>query len=194
MRAAILAAFLLAGCSNGLVGEGSFTRDAADQIIPAETPAERGLRACLATSVVSELITYRLQWFPSTVEERSDGRAAMETMLKTVQKVRSGMDPTLQDPFWVETEMFYVIFGLVHSVEGTLTDSVLETVGDALTGQVGDLLSTMRVRAGQVALANFMIEDIQRYFKQENAGDADWLEHGWAMCESRVKSNITKLE
>ncbi|HEX9768460.1 MAG TPA: hypothetical protein VGA50_04715 [Kiloniellales bacterium] len=190
----LIGAFLLSGCATGgLLGQDSVSREAADRLIPAETVAERGLRACLVTTVVSELMTYRVVWFGGTPDEKAQARAAMETMLAAVTLVR-GVPGAPVEPFWFETEMFYVIVGLVHGLEGTVKDQVLETVATALTGRVGGLVSTLRVRAGQAALAAVMVEDIQRFFQAEDKGTAEWLDRGWELCEGRVRTNIAKVQ
>lgn len=198
MRSFLVALLLLVlpACetTDSMFSSSTFTDAGADKIIPADTPAERSLRACLATAVLSELITYRVLWFESTAEERLGAATTMRQMFNAISQVRyTSEGPDAEDPFWFQTQMFYVVAGMVRSVEGVITDSAMETIADALTGQVRDLLTTLRVRAGQVALANYMIEDIRRYFELDSRGEPEWFDTGWNMCEQRVNTNIGLL-
>lgn len=207
LSAALLALTACAGDDGlgGLFASDSLTDGAADRIIPADTPEERGLRACFMATGIAELVKYRLLYFESTQGERDAARAALERMLAAIQVVRVSTASTLGDTsgdtvgdtaaasMWINTRMFYVGVDLVRAIEGTVKDRVLGAVRAALTGQIGDILSRLRVRAGQTALANQMVDDVQDYFAAE-VHDRDWLARGWELCDDRARENLAALE
>lgn len=179
----IALALMLSGCSL-TDDKPKLSKELADKVWPASTQPERAVRACMATAIVGELWTYRLTWEGGTPDEKAAAKGALMGMLDSVRRVR-----TLDEAFWFETEMFYVLNSLLRQASPLVKSRILSGVASAVSGNIGALVAELRTTAAQVALTDSMIMDVSVIFEAETPD----IDAAWAACEARIELNISRL-
>ena len=176
MRALLVVVLILGGCASQQE-EGRITDRAADEILyEADTPELRALRACQIGAMASEMMTYRLLWFPSEEAQRRGVASAIDRALETIDRIQA-------EHVWFETEMFLASVLMAREVGGATKERVTRGLADGFSWL--GLLREIRITTGQAALVNAMVLDVNR-----QVGDPPAVsDEVWQSCRARLAFN-----
>jgi hypothetical protein len=164
--------------------ENSVLDELADGIVEAGNQKERALRVCLFATIAAEVYSYRLLYYGG---EEGELKTAYGTIAQLATKVHALREQ--EETLWFETDMFYVVVGIVRAVEGPLRGRARGLAGTVALLDWRGIARGLRTSGGQALLAGAMVRDAKRAAALMRAGDVT-LEQGWAECEGRLQRNL----